>query len=421
MEARPLWFTLCLLLICGGCSSVTPDPSVQLLEGELRWMEDQLYMMEDQLQMASAKLNACTSKQCNCKEQSPVRLRRRRDEPTPATRSKSSAPNDTPSDPDDQLLDGIEDVIITPPENNQDGDDSYEDLPRKTPAFDDIDADDLKPPAIELPGLNGGPAATKPPSLEPPPISKPELDPNLPNQPRIEPQAFLKAAAATTDKTVTHVAVNTRRIPPSRPHESEVVRVVVQPRNVSGQFVAASAPVSVLIARNVEGADSNPVPVVAWDFDVIEANHAMQQTSDGTGIHLDLPWPAGTPLTDDMIVQVQYNTVDGRTLDATQPINNNPTAPSELSFLDKQHSSTVSQVGGWTPANRSGKQIPPASAVADNPYTSMDTTSRTGIKTRPIDATWIDGPRSELSAEQESVQMPVIREALQRPTWQPYR
>ncbi|HEY6565744.1 MAG TPA: hypothetical protein VIY86_14745, partial [Pirellulaceae bacterium] len=35
------------------------DPSIDLLEGELRWMEDQVYMLEDELDRKCRELAAC--------------------------------------------------------------------------------------------------------------------------------------------------------------------------------------------------------------------------------------------------------------------------------------------------------------------------------------------------------------------------
>ena len=433
MEARPIWPVIWLLLLSTGCQT-TPDPSVQLLEGEVRWMEDQLYMLEDQLQVACAKLNNCQARAknqpCNC-DQDDSSLRRR---PTPA-RNSINDDHDVPSDrditSDDDDDDEIEDIVITPPEDDSDTDD----LPRKVtpgvpPVDADIDDDDLTPPSVDLPGLENGAAGLPqlpPPGLQPPrslpPINdvndanRPELDPNISNEFPLQPQAYLKSAAKI-DKRVTHVRLTTRRI--RRTGEPELVRVVIEPCNVRGTFVASAAPVTVTVLKSESGG-SDPIPVVAWEFDVVETNQQLRQTSDGTGIHLDLPWPKDTPLTSDLLVQVDYSPIDGPIIQAHRklaPKSLDPAAASQAAPLPTP--SDTNQVSIWTPAHRKDRGEAAESVVTashvdapnDDEQQTADDGARTKIKTRAIDSSW----KHELSHA-----IPTTRAPLDPPSWGPDR
>jgi len=48
-----VWIIVLLLVAGSGCKS-QPNPSIELLESELRWMEDQLYAMDYELSQRCA-------------------------------------------------------------------------------------------------------------------------------------------------------------------------------------------------------------------------------------------------------------------------------------------------------------------------------------------------------------------------------
>lgn len=56
-----VWLAVCVL-----CGCTYRDPSVEILEGELRWMEDQLYLLEDELARTSVALNKCRRSDGGC-------------------------------------------------------------------------------------------------------------------------------------------------------------------------------------------------------------------------------------------------------------------------------------------------------------------------------------------------------------------
>ncbi len=61
MDARH-WVILAIAnLALVGCRY--HDPSIDLLESELRWMEDQLYLLEDEVQTKARELDLCKNGQ----------------------------------------------------------------------------------------------------------------------------------------------------------------------------------------------------------------------------------------------------------------------------------------------------------------------------------------------------------------------
>ncbi|MEM7311725.1 MAG: hypothetical protein AAF497_01110, partial [Planctomycetota bacterium] len=66
-EVAMRWMLFLLLSLAAvGCRF--RDPSIDLLEGELRWMEDQLYMMEGELEGACRELGRCQDAKQACAE-----------------------------------------------------------------------------------------------------------------------------------------------------------------------------------------------------------------------------------------------------------------------------------------------------------------------------------------------------------------
>ncbi|MGE0756385.1 MAG: hypothetical protein AB7O38_05175, partial [Pirellulaceae bacterium] len=84
-----------------------------------------------------------------------------------------------------------------------------------------------------------------------------------------------------------------------------------------------------------------------WEFDAPAVRDQMRDTAKGKGIHLRLPWPAGTPPSGRMHLFVRYVTVDGRKLEADREL-----------FLSLPGQITQR----WTPRPAG----PARSAIADN-------------------------------------------------------
>lgn len=153
MFARGLFVSaICLLAV--GCQAL--DPSVELLESELRWMEDQLYMMDRQLdkccqQLQKAQLqNQALQKQLD-EKQSPASS-------STSAGSKGGKPkSNNQSDPDELNLDELE----TPDVDLGGDNSSLNPAPQTLPETES----ELDTPSSELDPGN----------------SPPELDDNLPD------------------------------------------------------------------------------------------------------------------------------------------------------------------------------------------------------------------------------------------------
>jgi hypothetical protein len=358
-----------VLLICGaicgclaGCRS--KDPSVDLLEGELRWMEDQLYMIEDELALKCDELSRCRQTLCaDCVASSPGTteasepaslfplLNKRRQKP------KTSRPTPGKS---------LDSRRRAPPATGDEGD----------------ELDDLSEPVIELPTLES-PAE----SSGEEPAALPALDFDTG---RYEP---------VTDQEVTHIVVSghldegLRRNNPSYP---EGILVIVQPRNTDGQFIDKSAPVSVVLLDS--GTQGEEARLARWDLDAVETGKTMRATKTLPGMHLQLPWPDKVPkYTEDMRVFVRYTTESGEVVESDDWVSSKPPA---------------AVAGHWMPIDRT--ETVPASHLADadddGPATSQE-------------AEWTTQPMTEErpSASSDIESSVNISERPQPPSWRPYR
>ncbi|EAQ82304.1 hypothetical protein DSM3645_01280 [Blastopirellula marina DSM 3645] len=98
----------------------------------------------------------------------------------------------------------------------------------------------------------------------------------------------------------------------------EGVMVVIEPRNRNGQYVDETGQLSVVVLDPArEGKDAY---VARWDFDSIDAQAKMKRSLLGKGIHLQLPWTAGYPEHETLVLFVRYETPDGRKLEQKKEI-----------------------------------------------------------------------------------------------------
>ena len=89
VEVRCKVWIVALLLVAGsGCKS-QPNPSIELLESELRWMEDQLYAMDYELAERCAQLDSCR------RDNSSLRHQVEQGAPNPATSATPSGNSPT--------------------------------------------------------------------------------------------------------------------------------------------------------------------------------------------------------------------------------------------------------------------------------------------------------------------------------------
>jgi hypothetical protein len=159
----------------------------------------------------------------------------------------------------------------------------------------------VKPPRVVLPG-------------EPlPPGQVPEtLRPRSDQGGSIRPADNSRVAQITLGES--HAIYN-------RPNGSEAITVLVEPRDLAGNLLAAPGDVSIVLLD--AGAAEGAAPLARWDFRAAQTA-GMLQSSPGGGIRLDLPWregatdhaARGAPLR----LLVRYTTRDGRKLQTEQPL-----------------------------------------------------------------------------------------------------
>ncbi len=94
--------------------------------------------------------------------------------------------------------------------------------------------------------------------------------------------------------------------------------VAVQPRDARGRMVAAPAEVHVTaFDRSLRGEAAR---IARWDFSPAETASLFCRTVNGGAIHLAMGWPDHPPTHNKLQLFVRYVTRDGRSLDASRPV-----------------------------------------------------------------------------------------------------
>ena len=324
------------LIVCGICLVAigcrTPDPTVELLESELRWMEDQLYQLDDQLEtccdeLASARRSNDTLRRQLAASQKGAADstagtsqdgRNRRDQSSGSARAGST--NRADDEPFDEELDTVPPVIerggssppprgrdepraTSPPQLDRRGDD--------TNAGDNAGGKDQDKPAA--------PEDFGPPIIEfdespltPQPLPAPEKDSRDP---------FQDDTARRERRQVSRLRLN-RQLTGGYDFDGqpgdEGLLVVAQPQDIAGNYVPVAGPIRVmLVDPQQQGAACQ---VAVWDFDEVDARRLLKESLLGKGFHIQLPWPGRPPEHEQLQVDVIYQTVDGRLLRTAQEI-----------------------------------------------------------------------------------------------------
>lgn len=290
-----------------------PDPTVQLLEAELRWMEDNLYRLDDQLDCCLEDLESAR------RNNSILRLELAEARKQSASAGKAGyGPSNPAANVADELFDEEQDTE------------------------DDTVFDDLAPPSIELgtPDDTTSPragAATSTPS----PASPLELpddkdsadeaesgirlegfpDPDAPRPPELDsdspadvpPDNPFQGSTKARAGEVTRILLNNRltggySFDGQQGHEG--IMVVVEPQDAFAQYLPLPGSVTIEVSDpSLSGMERR---IGKWQFDATDAQRQMKQTMMGQGIHLQLPWPGAPPQNEDLQLSVVYETPDGR-------------------------------------------------------------------------------------------------------------
>ncbi|MGO8750157.1 MAG: hypothetical protein ACLQNE_29780 [Thermoguttaceae bacterium] len=181
-----------------------------------------------------------------------------------------------------------------------------------------LDPDDARPPTIEVPllPLPSGPSSQRPKETPPSPIA-PKNGSASGNGPTIRGAALVKA----DNREVHRVTLNpslTGGYNKNRLAGDDGLIVVIEPRDAAGNFVAAAAPVSIVL---LDGALTGEASRVArWDWTAAEFAARYRKTPLMEGFYLEMPWPAASPAHGDLHLFVRYNTDDARKLETDRPV-----------------------------------------------------------------------------------------------------
>ena len=101
------------------------------------------------------------------------------------------------------------------------------------------------------------------------------------------------------------------------------IMVVIEPQDAYARYVSRPGPVTVELVDPAQPGVQGQVG--SWNFTAAEVQPLLKKTMMGKGIHLELPWPAGSPTKERLELKVCYQTPRGRKLTATRNIIINPT------------------------------------------------------------------------------------------------
>ena len=387
------------------------DPSIDILEGELRWMEDQLYFLEDELARTCADLERCRqsgSDECGCGDGlpgsggysvidegttslSPYEVVPSDPQPTPALRNRTESPRTPviPREPGNEQSDADDEFKIEMPTEST----SQSSGVRSPDSMMDASGEfEIVEPVMEVPQSSttapspDGPALEATPTLATPTLASPDgatVEPVPATEPTdsdlsIRLQSFADpdqpseagGASGTIDAHVTHVVAEGRlanaRDFDNRNTDADLL-VIVEPRNADGQYVALAGPLSIVVLDGK--AEGTAARVARWDFDAASVRRRFRSSPEGQGAHFSLTWPEATPQSDQLYLFVRYVNVEGRKLEVDVPLTTEPQAdgPGQWRVVKPKHELTT-----WSVPTRSKTLTPRSSAVKLEPIPEDD-------------------------------------------------
>jgi hypothetical protein len=299
VSVRPrsvLWITL---LVVSGCRAT--DPSIELLESEMRCMEDQLYALDRQLDLTFQQLtSANNSNRALRRELAEIQRDRAqtRTAPTPKTAPPAvDVPEIEQFDEQDLTIPRIE----LGPESTE------------GPTSTERAAPQAQPPA-QTPGGSESAPSTLPQTPSPSPgTSPPQLEENLDD--------FTHIHGTNADVQVSRITLNNRLTGgydfDGRPGDDGLL-LVIEPQDSTGQYVPLPGDVVIEVTDPAStGPDSR---LARWEFDAAETVGYIKTSLLGRGMHIKLPWPGHVPESERLRVTVQYQPHSGDVLSVTRDI-----------------------------------------------------------------------------------------------------
>jgi hypothetical protein len=203
------------------------------------------------------------------------------------------------------------------------------------------------PPKVELPpGFEDDARKPTPSSVIRKAALRTEAETLKPATPRkpLGDEELAAAVIAALDQHVDHIHINPRVTTgidlDGHPGDDGIL-AVIEPRNKSGQFLAAPGAVTIALIDPAIQGDAGRVG--RWDFDQAEAAQFLQQDGSEAGFHFQVPWQGVEPCNERLHLFIRYVTEDGTKIDADREIS-------------VRLASRVAQ--GWTPRpEREGTEV----------------------------------------------------------------
>lgn len=377
-----VWSCALFALVFAGCHY--RDPSIDILESELRHMEDQVYMLEDELERKCADLNACQQVPADCQtliSDEPPRVIETPEilsEPTPSRAAPPSTPQK--KDPSYEVipspepdLENIEPprIELPPSRETRRSAPSYEVVPQDEPTPAQVPAPgplSLSPPAAgTADSMNSGsstdsadPSADEPTVAEPSLLQPPDELPTPAGDPSSGPPQLDTQSGTRNEPGMLKIGLATHLLPmpvrqvtdpsgdgssPVDAHVTHLVAqawlahaqgfeglksdadllVVIEPRNCDGAPVLLGAPISLVLLDGSQSPES--ARVARWDFDAAAARRMARSSRYGGGMHLELNWKDPPQRTDQLHLFVRYVTVEEKKLETDTKVLTAPPPP----------------------------------------------------------------------------------------------
>ena len=288
------------------------DPTVELLETELRWMEDNLYQMDEQLdrcceRLQSAHKNNQVLRQelASARAVSPQSAAVRPPGSPTLADSKTSNHSDDSEDFDeesDEELYDMSGVDIQLGDPDKEGSSSGE--------RDDQDGDDGNSIEPEPLPSNGIQIEEFPERAAPRPrTSNDDADP------------FGDDNEADDQGQVQSIRLNPRltggyNFDGEPGHDG--VMVVIEPLSADGEFTPAVGDLTIHLQDPAKPGLRGRIG--KWKYSAVEATAFLKESLLGKGLHVMLPWPSQPPDAERLHLTVQYKSADGRKLQSKKDL-----------------------------------------------------------------------------------------------------
>lgn len=328
MVGRAVTVLVLTVLGCCGCHGqramrsvadsliAQPDPTVELLESELRWMEDNLYHLDGQLDKCLRQLESTR------RTNAALRLKIAELEQQPA--AQGTGPLDPPSirsqpqvQYDEEFNDNTDRLLDFTPKVELGAALSGHDENGGTP--DSGNTFELPPNSV--PAAPSTPPQAIPGSV---PADRPVIE--SPERPSLDDDQQDDQQGTSNSGQVFRIQLNERLTGGyNADHHPghDGVMVVIEPQDAGANYLPVAGAVNIeLREKNRSGIAGL---VGTWKFTQQETKARTKQTRLGKGIHLELPWPQGSPTTERLELAVQYRAPDGRVLRAAREILIEPT------------------------------------------------------------------------------------------------